>query len=135
MAVADGGNEMQSKTKTNLLVAFGFALIAYAPTLGSEANAQNSNSGSSAGADTAGAQMDYIVGNSMGAIVGGLFASGVPLDHIEKVMEDMSLRKAYLPGWIPPKVLMAPFLKMRHPVDNPDCAGLFGTKTFDHFLA
>lgn len=45
-----------------------------------------------------GVPIDYIVGNSMGSIVGGLYSAGVPLDKIEQVLVDGSLRKAYLPG-------------------------------------
>lgn len=35
-----------------------------------------------------GIPINYIVGNSMGAVVGGLYCAGVPLDRLQKVMSD-----------------------------------------------
>ncbi|MBX9692520.1 MAG: patatin-like phospholipase family protein, partial [Cyanobacteria bacterium] len=77
--------------------------------------------------------IDYIVGNSMGSIVGGLYAAGVPLAEIEKIMLDGSLRKAYLPGMIPPKLLISPLEKLMHPV-RKHYAGLWTGKKFGRFL-
>lgn len=62
-----------------------------------------------------GVPIDYIVGNSMGSIVGGLYSAGVPLDKIEQVLVDGSLRKAYLPGLVPPSALMAPIMILTRP--------------------
>jgi NTE family protein len=81
----------------------------------------------------AGIPIDYIVGNSMGAIVGGLYAAGVPLNDIEKFILDGSLRKAYLPGMIPPKLLIAPLEKLMHPFKK-HYAGLWTGKKFGQFL-
>lgn len=41
--------------------------------------------------------VDFIVGSSMGAFVGGLYCAGVPVDKIEQVLLDGSARKAYMP--------------------------------------
>ncbi|MDX2105796.1 MAG: patatin-like phospholipase family protein [Candidatus Melainabacteria bacterium] len=81
----------------------------------------------------AGIGIDYIVGNSMGAIVGGLYAAGVPLDDIEKIMIDGSLRKAYIPGMIPPTILLNPTERLLHPF-RKHYAGLWSGKKFGQFL-
>ncbi len=81
----------------------------------------------------AGISIDYIVGNSMGSIVGGLYSAGVPLDDIEKIMLDGSLRKAYMPGLIPPKLLISPVEKLLHPFKK-HYAGLWTGKKFGQFL-
>lgn len=59
--------------------------------------------------------IDYIVGNSMGAIIGGLYAAGVSLDEVvdESTFEDF--RKSYVPTFaakaikLPLSVLFSPF--------------------------
>ena len=81
----------------------------------------------------AGIPIDYIVGNSMGSIVGGLYAAGTPLDNIEKMMTDGSLLKAYMPGMLPPKLLISPVSKMIHPFKK-HYAGLWTGKKFGQFL-
>jgi predicted acylesterase/phospholipase RssA len=81
----------------------------------------------------AGVPIDYIVGNSMGSIVGGLYASGVSLDEIEKIVTDGSLRKAYMPGMLPPKLLLSPIEKLMHPF-RKHYAGLWTGKKFNEFL-
>ncbi len=77
--------------------------------------------------------IDYIVGNSMGSIVGGLYAAGVSLENVEKIMLDGSLRKAYMPGMIPPKLLISPLEKLMHPLKK-HYAGLWTGKKFGRFL-
>ncbi len=70
----------------------------------------------------------------MGAIVGGLYSTGVSLEQIESVMRDKSLRNAYLPGWIPPKLLMQPVYAAIHPRRKNQYAGLFDNTKFIKFL-
>lgn len=82
--------------------------------------------------EQAGIPIDYVVGNSMGAIVGGLYCAGVPLDKITKIMEDGSLRKAYI-GKIPPKLLIGPLEKLAHPTSK-HYAGLFTGKKYGEYL-
>ncbi len=41
--------------------------------------------------------VDFIVGSSMGAIVGGMYAAGVPLETLEEMFRDRSLFKANTP--------------------------------------
>ncbi len=41
--------------------------------------------------------IDFIVGSSMGAIVGGMYSAGVPLETLEEMFHNRSLFKAYTP--------------------------------------
>jgi len=81
-----------------------------------------------------GIPVDYIVGNSMGAVVGGLYAGGVSLDQIETCMTDGSLQHGYVPGPIPPQVLAFPVQKALN-VIHKHYAGLYSGKAFTKFLA
>lgn len=81
----------------------------------------------------AGIPIDYIVGNSMGSIIGGLYSAGVPLDKIQTMMLDDSLRSSYQPGGIPPKILISPLAKLMHPFKK-HYAGLWTGKKFSEFL-
>ncbi len=55
-----------------------------------------------------GIPIDYIVGNSMGAVVGGLHFAGVPLDDIQSILSDGSLVSAYLPRFLWFRVMLSP---------------------------
>ncbi len=55
-----------------------------------------------------GIPIDYVVGNSMGAVVGGLHCAGVPLDKVQSVLSDGSLVSAYLPHFLWCRMLLAP---------------------------
>jgi predicted acylesterase/phospholipase RssA len=83
-----------------------------------------------------GIPVDYIVGNSMGAIVGGLYSAGVPLNKIQESLEDKSLKKAYMPGFIPPQILMAPLVKLKNSLGfgKKNYAGLFSGDKFQKYL-
>jgi len=77
--------------------------------------------------------IDYIVGNSMGSIVGGLYAAGVPLDDIEKMLLNNKLKKAYIPGYIPPAIIFNWLKKVIHPFKK-NYAGIFTGNKFGKFL-
>lgn len=77
--------------------------------------------------------IDYVVGNSMGAIVGGLFAAGVSLDDIEKIMEDKSLKEAYFPCSVAKKLLTKPLDKILHPF-RKHYAGLWSGNKLSEFF-
>lgn len=59
--------------------------------------------------------IDYIVGNSMGAIVGGMYAAGVPFEELGSESSFRDFRKSYLPTFcakairLPLSVLWSPF--------------------------
>lgn len=80
-----------------------------------------------------GIPVDYIVGNSMGAIVGGFYAAGTSVDDMEKHAIDGSLRRAYLPGAIPPRLLIAPIIKLKH-LFTKEYAGLWSGEKFEKYI-
>jgi predicted acylesterase/phospholipase RssA len=79
-----------------------------------------------------GIPVDYIVGNSMGAVVGGMYSSGVSLEQISELLENGSFKKAYM-GFIPPKILIAPLEDLFNPF-HKQYAGLYSGKKFTKFL-
>lgn len=79
--------------------------------------------------------IDYIVGNSMGAIVGGFYAAGVPIEDIRKMMQNGTMRKAYTPMPLAPKVVLAGFSKLSPFKGKNPYAGLFSGKSFRKFLS
>jgi len=81
-----------------------------------------------------GIPIDEVVGNSMGSIVGGLYSAGVSLDDIAKDLEDLSLRKAYMPGGIAKQIAILPFDRLLHPLGPKHYAGLWSGKTLTKYL-
>ncbi len=79
--------------------------------------------------------IDYIVGNSMGAIVGGFYAAGVPIEDIRKMMQNGTMRKAYTPMPLAPKVLLAGISKLSPFKGKNPYAGLYSGKSFRKFLS
>jgi NTE family protein len=78
--------------------------------------------------------IDYIVGNSMGAIIGGFYAAGVPLEDIRRMIQDGSMRKAYTPMPLAPKVVLAGLQKLSPIKGKNPYAGLFSGKAFRKYL-
>lgn len=76
--------------------------------------------------------VDYIVGNSMGAIIGGSYAAGVPLDKLEECGLSKKMRKAYLPGWAS-RIIAAPIEKITC-VFHKNYAGLWSGEKFQRYL-
>lgn len=76
--------------------------------------------------------VDYIVGNSMGAIIGGSYAAGVPLDKLEDYGLSRKMRKAYLPGWAS-RFIAAPLEKLTCAF-HKNYAGLWSGKKFQRYL-
>lgn len=81
----------------------------------------------------AGIRIDRIVGNSMGSVVGGLYAAGIPLDDIEKLLVDGSFRKAYVSTPLPIRILETPFLRAYDQLAG-NYAGLYSGKKYQKFL-
>lgn len=69
-----------------------------------------------------GIPIDYIVGTSIGSVVGGLYSAGVPLDTIEQEFKNSSLMHSFMtvPLWV--RVAAAPIMFTPR---------LFGSKAFD----
>lgn len=66
--------------------------------------------------------IDCIAGTSIGAIVGGMYAAGVPLPDLEKKFKDASLMKAFMTVPLSLRVVVAPIMVMprlwSHPYDG-----------------
>jgi len=79
-----------------------------------------------------GIPIDYIVGNSMGAIVGGLYSAGVDLSQIESLGTDGKLRKQYVPRMA--KLLLMPISKLTQPFRKEQLAGLVSGNRFERYI-
>lgn len=55
-----------------------------------------------------GIPVDFIAGNSMGAVIGGMYAAGVPLDSLEQMFRDHSVFKAFTPVPVALKLMTVP---------------------------
>ena len=82
-----------------------------------------------------GIPIDYIVGTSMGSVVGSLYAAGVPLDDIEKMLMKKKLQKAYQPRPLPVQVLCQPALMATQIIKGRPCAGLYSGKSLEKFIS
>ena len=66
--------------------------------------------------------IDYIVGTSMGAIVGGLYSAGMPVSELEQRFRDASLMKSFMTVPIQLRIAVAPIMFLPR---------LFGSKAYD----
>ncbi len=80
-----------------------------------------------------GIPIDCVVGTSMGAIVGGFYAAGVPIDHMEQMFNDMSLMKAYMTVPLAVRIIAAPVLLLPRLVSHP-YDGLYRGNKFRKYL-
>lgn len=81
-----------------------------------------------------GIPIDYIAGTSIGSVVGGMYAAGVPLDQLEKDFTETGLMHSFMtvPLWV--RIAAAPILVLprafgRHPYD-----GLYKGNKFRNYL-
>ena len=81
-----------------------------------------------------GIPIDCIAGTSIGSVVGGMYAAGVPLDQLEKDFTETGLMHSFMtvPLWV--RIAAAPVLVMprlfgRHPYD-----GLYKGNKFRNYL-
>lgn len=81
-----------------------------------------------------GIPIDGIVGTSIGAIVGGLYAAGVSTDEIEHRMLDRSLLKAYQTVPIPLRVALIPVFFVPHIFGYHPYDGLYKGSRFRKYL-
>ncbi len=75
----------------------------------------------------------YIVGTSAGAIIGSLYAAGVPLDDIEKMAYDGTLQRASSPH-VAFRVMSIPLSKLIGIARTKRCAGLTTGSKLEKFL-
>ncbi len=76
--------------------------------------------------------IDYIVGNSMGAIVGGLYAAGVSIDDLYRESGFRDFRKSYVPT-LSAKALKLPLSALWRPFRGGPIGIMSGNK-YDRFL-
>lgn len=81
-----------------------------------------------------GIPIDGIVGTSIGAIVGGLYAAGVKVDEIERHMLDRSLLKSYQTVPIPLRVALVPVFFVPHIFGYHPYEGLYKGGKFRKYL-
>ncbi len=77
--------------------------------------------------------IDGIVGSSMGATIGALYCSGMPLDDIEKLFLSGAIPKS-LSDHVRLKVMLQPFTAVAHLVLPKPYAGLTSGTEFHHLL-
>ncbi len=67
-------------------------------------------------------KIDYIVGTSAGAIIGSLYAAGIPLDDIQTIVMDGTLQRAMVPS-VPIRIIGTPISKLLR-IGRPRYPGL-----------
>ncbi|MBX9667438.1 MAG: patatin-like phospholipase family protein [Candidatus Obscuribacterales bacterium] len=77
--------------------------------------------------------IDLVVGTSMGAIVGGFYCAGLPLERIEKMFVDRSLMRAYMTVPLLVRLITVPIMTMPRLVYHP-YDGLYWGIRFRRFL-
>lgn len=81
-----------------------------------------------------GIKPDLVVGNSMGAIIGGLFSAGVKLEDIEKMVCTGELQRAYAPRAVPLQLALkicGSILFWR----KPTYPGLYSGEALEEYIA
>lgn len=81
-----------------------------------------------------GIPIDYVVGNSMGAVVGGLYCAGVPLEKVQAAMADGSLMRAYLPRFLWSRIMLYPLGRIVSLGGKKPYAGLVSGETLKTFI-
>lgn len=82
----------------------------------------------------AGVPIDRIAGTSIGAIIGGLYDAGVPLDKLEKQVADNSVMKAFMNIPLSVRVATTPIHLLPRIVGHKSYDGLFKGTRFRKFL-
>ena len=77
--------------------------------------------------------IDFIVGTSAGATIGALYASGVSVDEIEKLVVSGELQRAMVPS-IAPRIILSPLWKLLRIFQPPHYAGITNGHRLVKFL-
>jgi len=85
--------------------------------------------------DAAGLRPDFIAGSSMGAVIGGLYASGVPIAEIERLALSGELKKAFFPSnrKLQTVSYFGPYLLARSVLIHPQI-GLYSGRSLSRFI-
>lgn len=78
--------------------------------------------------------IDLVVGNSIGAIIGGLYCAGVPIEQLEKIMKDRVIGRVFLPRFIVPRLLFIPLRPIFYAFRKMPYAGLANERRMHRFL-
>lgn len=81
-----------------------------------------------------GIKIDYIAGTSVGAIVGGLYVAGVPLDKLEKDAVCASFMKKFMNVSLPVRLLLEPITLSPRLLGAKPYDGLYSGKGFRKYL-
>lgn len=84
--------------------------------------------------EESGIPVDVIAGCSMGAIVGGLYAAGVPLDKVEKLCLNGELKTAYVPGLVLPRLVANYLPNVARYFGKPSYAGIFSGQKLEQLI-
>jgi NTE family protein len=82
----------------------------------------------------AGIPIDYIAGTSMGAIVGGMYCAGVPLDQIEERFQSCSLMKAFMTVPLTVRLIVAPIMVLPRAIGFHPYDGLYYGNKFRKYM-
>lgn len=78
--------------------------------------------------------IDFIAGTSMGAIVGGLYAAGLPLEEIHKKFQNKSMLRNYNTVPIPVRLAVVPIFFIPHLFGHHPLDGLYRGNQFATWL-
>jgi len=81
-----------------------------------------------------GIPVDCIVGTSMGAIIGGLYSAGVPINKLEEVMADATLMHEFMtvPLWV--RIVVSPIMILPRVLGAKPYDGLYKGNKFRKYL-
>jgi NTE family protein len=82
----------------------------------------------------AGVPIDMIVGTSMGAIVGGLFAAGISVDALQEKFDDGSLMRSFMNVPLTLSIATAPVLVLPRTLAHNEYDGLYKGNNFRKYL-
>ncbi|CAN5487460.1 hypothetical protein BH10CYA1_BH10CYA1_23810 [soil metagenome] len=81
-----------------------------------------------------GIKFDYITGTSIGAIVGGLYAAGVPISKMQEDFETGALMKHFMPVSLPVRIMLAPILYTPRLLGAKPYDGLYNGNIFRKYM-
>ncbi|RTL37740.1 MAG: hypothetical protein EKK48_23950 [Candidatus Melainabacteria bacterium] len=86
--------------------------------------------------DAEGIKPDFVAGNSIGAMIGGLYAAGVPVAEIERLALSGELKKAYFPSnrKLQSATYFGPYFLARAVLIHPQI-GLYSGRSLSKFVA
>ncbi|MBI2811186.1 MAG: patatin-like phospholipase family protein [Candidatus Melainabacteria bacterium] len=81
-----------------------------------------------------GIKFDYITGTSIGSIVGGLYAAGVPMSKVQEDFESGAFMKHFMPVSLPVRILLAPILYTPRLLGAKPYDGLYRGNIFRKYM-